>query len=52
MLLMQSGCASVSRASFCDIYRPVYMSRLDTEATKKQIDQNNAVWLELCERRR
>ena len=43
------GCATNSPgASFCDIYQPVYMSRKDTEATKKQIDGNNAVWVALC----
>jgi len=26
------------------------MARKDTEATKKQIDKNNAVWLALCEK--
>ncbi|MFH1158776.1 MAG: hypothetical protein V1721_07885 [Pseudomonadota bacterium] len=51
MLMMQSGCGSVSRASFCDIYQPVYMARQDTEETKKQLDRNNAVWLELCEKK-
>ncbi len=48
ILLLQSGCATGSRASFCEIYQPVYMAREDTEATKKQIDKNNAVWLALC----
>ena len=48
-LLLQSGCATGSRASFCEIYQPVYMTPQDTEATKKQIDKNNAVWLALCE---
>jgi len=50
ILPLTSGCARVSRASFCDIYRPVYLSRQDTEVTKRQIDRNNAVWLALCQR--
>jgi hypothetical protein len=45
-----SGCATGSRADFCDIYQPVYMAHEDTEVTKKQIDKNNAVWVALCER--
>ena len=48
ILLPLNGCATASRASFCDIYQPVYMTREDTEATKKQIDKNNAVWVALC----
>ena len=59
-LLSLSACAvgsretnSVSKSpplsgNFCSIYKPVYVSRLDTEETKKAVDQNNAVWLELC----
>ena len=51
ILLLPSACATASRASFCEIYKPVYMTAQDSEATKKQIDQNNAVWLELCDGR-
>jgi len=36
--------------NFCAIYSPVYTSRSDTEETKKQVDKNNAVWLEVCEK--
>jgi hypothetical protein len=50
-LLLQSGCATGSRADFCELYQPVYMARGDTEATKKQINKNNAVWVALCERK-
>ena len=50
-LLLQNGCATTSRSDFCDIYQPVYMTPQDTEATKKQIDKNNAVWLALCKKR-
>lgn len=49
MLGMLSACVSVSRAGFCDIYQPVYMAPQDTEVTKRQIDRNNAAWLELCD---
>ena len=45
-----SGCGSVSGGSFCGIYTPVYTSPDDTEETQEQIDQNNAVYLELCDR--
>lgn len=46
---MPSACATVSADDFCAIYRPVYSSLDDTEETLKQLDRNNAVWLELCE---
>jgi hypothetical protein len=52
ILMLLDGCANVSRASFCDIYRPVYMSRRDSENTKKQIDGNNVAWQELCGKKR
>ena len=48
IIVLQSGCAKSSHASFCDIYNPVYMSVDDSEETKNQIDANNAVWLDLC----
>ena len=50
VLTMQIGCArgSHARSSFCSVYDPVYMSVDDSEETKVQIDNNNAVWLELC----
>ncbi len=38
-------------SSFCYIYEPIYMSEADTEYTKKQIDINNSVWLELCDKK-
>jgi hypothetical protein len=60
--LTVTGCAIGSPATepepiksavlpFCAIYVPVYSSKLDTEETKKQIDKNNAVWLEYCEKK-
>jgi hypothetical protein len=48
MLVLQAGCASVSRGSFCGLYRPVYTSAADTEETRRQADANNAVWMRLC----
>jgi len=57
-LLTVSGCATDSpapinsippvRDTFCSIYVPVYTSARDTEETKRQVDKNNAVWLEKC----
>lgn len=34
---------------FCTVYKPIYTSETDTEETQKQIDKNNAVWMEKCE---
>lgn len=48
ILLLPSACASASHASFCQIYKPVYTVKADTEETKKQTDGNNAAWLALC----
>lgn len=50
ILITQAGCVAISPAtdSFCTIYEPVHMSRKDTEPTKKQIDRNNAAWMEIC----
>lgn len=33
---------------FCKVYQPIYISDNDTEETLKQIDANNAVFLEKC----
>jgi hypothetical protein len=60
--LIVIGCATDSRVSepepvrpitydFCAVYVPVYTAVADTEETKKQVDKNNAVWLEHCENR-
>lgn len=48
MLVLPGGCATASRASFCDVYSPVYTAAADTAETKAQADGNNAVWLALC----
>jgi len=50
MLILPSACASVSPASFCALYIPVYTAEADTEETRRQADANNAVWLMLCSR--
>lgn len=49
ILSMLSGCVTGSHAgSFCGIYQPVYTSTFDTEETRKQVDENNAVWEKEC----
>lgn len=50
ILIMLSGCGICSQGngSFCGIYEPVYTSDSDTEETRRQVDQNNAVWWEEC----
>jgi len=51
MLILPAGCGSASRGGeFCLLYQPVYLHENDTEDTKIQIDGNNAVWLEFCEK--
>ncbi len=56
-LLTVTGCVTSSLVptnpvppvdGFCLSYVPVYSSVRDTEETKRQIDKNNAVWLERC----
>ena len=51
--LMLAACqtmipSSVTRASFCDLAEPVRYSRLDTELTKKQVRELNAIGVKLC----
>ena len=49
VLVSVSSCGRGSLGgNYCDIYLPIYMADEDTEETKKQIDNNNIVWLELC----
>jgi hypothetical protein len=60
MLLTVAACATDLPAqiepvaplvdTFCSTYVPVYSSVRDTEETKRQIDKNNAVWLQRCEK--
>lgn len=54
ILITLSGCASGTRVTdtFCLKYEPVYSSKRDTEETRRQIDRNNAVYLEQCEPRK
>jgi hypothetical protein len=49
-LMLVTSCAgnTPGSSSFCLIYRPIYMAEEDTEATKRQIDDNNAAYEELC----
>ena len=59
ILLIVSGCETASPVpikpvpllvdTFCASYVPVYTAKSDTEETKKQVDKNNAVWLERCD---
>lgn len=55
--LIASGCVGGSRvktpsavtATFCAVYRPIYVSEKDTEETKRQVDLNNVIWMERCD---
>lgn len=49
--ISQSGCESGTPGSlpFCSTYEPVYTSPKDTEETRRQVDRNNAVYLDACE---
>jgi hypothetical protein len=49
ILILLAGCATGSSGSFCALYQPVYTGA-DSEETLLQVDRNNAVWLQLCER--
>ena len=51
ILTTLTSCATGSRGSrdFCLTYTPVYTAKTDTEETKRQVDGNNAVFLELCD---
>jgi hypothetical protein len=51
MLLMPAACAPASRGDFCTLYLPVYTAAEDSAETRRQADANNAVWLEICEKR-
>ena len=45
-----TSCASGSPVidTYCAYYNPVYTSVKDTEQTKKDVDENNAIWLKRC----
>lgn len=51
-LLTLNGCKIVSPESrdFCLLYKPVYSAPADTKETRQQANENNAVWLDLCEK--
>ena len=52
MLILLNACATNSRektSNFCDIYNPVYIHESDTETTKSNVDDNNIVWMDLCD---
>lgn len=51
ILIMLGGCAKNLPVidTFCLKYQPVYTSIGDTEETKRQVDENNAVWMEGCQ---
>ncbi len=49
---MLAACASdLPESDFCLIYEPVYVAGEDTPQTVEQVMRNNAVWVELCDRK-
>ena len=45
-----SGCVKRLDGSFCRIYKPVFLNyQDDTENTIAQVEENNVVYLELCD---
>jgi hypothetical protein len=49
-LLSVSGCKTVSVNNFCDLYEPVYSRDTDRQELRDNINRNNAVYLELCDK--
>ena len=52
MLILLNGCVANSRektSNFCLLYNPVYTHESDTETTKSNVDDNNIVWMDLCD---
>lgn len=48
--LAVSACVPKPVDTFCLNYKPVhYSASQDSEETKRQIKENNAVWKELCQ---
>lgn len=39
---------TLGRASFCDVAEPIYYSKNDTDETKKQVREHNAVGVAIC----
>ena len=50
MMIMLGGCGVHSVDDFCLLYIPVLTSDHDTPETLDQIDKNNALWLEFCQK--
>lgn len=52
LLALTSSCSTPTPASvtdtLCEVYRPVCLSRADTEATIDQVMANERVFAELC----
>lgn len=59
-LVMLAGCqsikttpssgtsAAIGKAPFCSVAEPIFYSRTDTEETRKQVREHNAVGARLC----
>lgn len=49
ILISLAGCGNALPGnSFCLLYEPVYTAPEDTEGTKRQVDENNGVYLCEC----
>lgn len=44
----QTSLGAISHASFCSLAEPIYFSKADTELTKKQVRELNAIGKKLC----
>ena len=42
------GIEVLGHAAFCDVAEPIYYSKDDTEETKKQVKEHNAVGKAIC----
>lgn len=53
-LLMLAGCqttgmnSAATKAPFCSLAEPIFYSKADTELTKKQVRELNAIGKKLC----
>lgn len=45
--LLLAGCGPTASV-FCQVAQPITYSRNDTQETRAQIVEHNAVWTELC----
>ena len=51
ILLLSSGCTTLTSGGFCELYQPIYADyERDTAQTIRQIDMNNVVYDRLCAR--